>query len=226
MDYGRPFPAGNGRIGGGVLRNETMDDKWPLFEARISDREPTENEARLLEASRRLWPAALTAVKNQVSETSSLAADPKSITTQCWEKALFSTLRTMDKLGAVRISDLDPYLFAIFTYRLNRYLAGERKRQQIIEFVPRSDDLADLEGAKDTAWIEKIEAQIALQEALARTDDWFRVTAWCYCHYFSWEQIGALFGLTKEQARKRFEYGIQKLRKLLRKPPPEQSGPE
>ena len=57
----------------------------------------------------------------------------------------------MDKLGAVRISDLDPYLFAIFTYRLNRYLAGERKRQQIIEFVPRSDDLADLEGAKDTA---------------------------------------------------------------------------
>ena len=132
----------------------------------------------------------------------------------------------MDKLGAVRISDLDPYLFAIFTHRLNRYLAGERKRQQIIEFVPRSDDLADLEGAKDTAWIEKIEAQIALQEALARTDDWFRVTAWCYCHYFSWEQIGALFGLTKEQARKRFEYGIQKLRKLLRKPPPEQSGPE
>ena len=89
MDYGRPFPAGNGRIGGGVLRNETMDDKWPLFEARISDREATENEARLLEASRRLWPAALTAVKNQVSETPSLAADPKSITTQCWEKALF-----------------------------------------------------------------------------------------------------------------------------------------
>jgi DNA-directed RNA polymerase specialized sigma24 family protein len=203
-----------------------MDENWPLFAARISGREPTGNEARLLEASRRLWSAALGAVTSRISETPSLAADPKSITTQCWEEALFSTLRTMDKLEAVNISDLDSYLFAIFTYRLNRYLARERKRQQIIEFVPGSDDLAEVEGAKDTSWIEKIESGIALQEALARTDDWFRVTVWCYCHYFSWEQIGALFGLTKEQARNRFEYGIRKLRKLLRKPPPEQSGPE
>ena len=203
-----------------------MDENWPLFAARISGREPTGNEARLLEASRRLWSAALVAVANRASETPSLAADPKSITTQCWEEALFSTLRTMDKLEAVNISDLDSYLFAIFTYRLNRYLARERKRQQIIEFVPGSDDLAEVEGAKDTSWIEKIESGIALQEALARTDDWFRVTTWCYCHYFSWEQIGALFGLTREQARNRFEYGIRKLRKLLRKPPPEQSRPE
>jgi DNA-directed RNA polymerase specialized sigma24 family protein len=199
-----------------------MDENWPLFAVRISGREPTENEARLLKASRRLWPAALAAATNQVSETPSLDADPKSITTECWEEALFSTLRTMDKPGALDISDLDSYLFAIFTYRLNRYLARERKRQQIIEFVPGIDDLAEVEGAKDTSWIEKIESGIALQEALARTDDWFRVTAWCYCHYFSWQQIGALFGLTKEQARKRFEYGIHKLRKLLRKPPPGQ----
>ena len=203
-----------------------MDENWPLFAARISGREPTENEARLLEASGRLWSAALAAVTKRVSETPSLPADRKSITSQCWEEALFSTLRTMDKLEAVNISDLDSYLFATFTYRLNRHLARERKRQQIIEFVPESDDLAEAGGAKDRSWIEKIESGIALQEALARTDDWFRVTAWCYCHYFSWEQIGGLFGLTKEQARKRFEYATGKLRKLLRKPPPQQSGPE
>jgi DNA-directed RNA polymerase specialized sigma24 family protein len=203
-----------------------MNDNWPLFAARISGREPTEHEARLLEASGRLWPAALAVVTSQVSETPSLVADPKGITIRCWEEALFSTLRTMDKLRAVNISDLDSYLFAIFTYRLNRYLARERKRQQVIEFVPESDGLAAVEGAEDSSWIEEIESGIALQEALARTDDWFRVTAWCYCHYFSWEQIGALFGLTGEQARKRFEYGIRKLRKLLRKPPPERSGPE
>jgi len=203
-----------------------MDENWPLFAARLSGREPTKNEARLLEASRRLWSAALAAVTSRVSETRSLAADPKSITTQCWEEALFSTLRTMDKLGAVNISDLDSYLFAIFTYRLNRYLARERKRQQIIEFVPGSDDLADVERAKDTSWVERIEAGIALQQALARTDDWFRAMAWCYCHEFSWEQIGALFGLTKEQARKRFEYGSRKLRKLLGKPSRGQHEPE
>jgi DNA-directed RNA polymerase specialized sigma24 family protein len=204
---------------GGVLRNEIMDENWPLFAARISGREPTPNETRLLEASRRLWPSALTTVRSQISETPSLAADANSITTRCWEEALFSTLRTMDKLRAVNISDLDSYLFAIFTYRLNRYLAQERKRQQIVEFVPESDDLAEAEGTKDTAWIKNIEAGIALQEALVRSDDWFRAMAWCYCHYFSWEQIGALFGLTKEQARKRFQYGIRKLRKLLREPP-------
>jgi DNA-directed RNA polymerase specialized sigma24 family protein len=204
-----------------------MDENWPLFAARISGREPTEHEARLLEASRRLWSAALAAVTSQISETPNLGADPKSMTTQFWEEALFSALRTMDKLGAVNISDLDSYVFAIFTYRLNRYLARERKAQQIIDFVPGSDDLAEAEAAKDTSWIEKIESGIALQEALARTDDWFRVTAWCYCHYFSWEQIGALFGLTDEQARKRFEYGIRKLRKLLlRKPTAEQPGHE
>jgi RNA polymerase sigma factor (sigma-70 family) len=132
----------------------------------------------------------------------------------------------MDKLGAAKISDLDSYLFAIFSYRLNRYLVQERKRRQIIEFVPGGDDLADLEGAKDTSSVEKIESGIALQEALARTDDSFRAMAWCYCHDFSWEQIGALFGVTKEQARKRFEYGIRKLRKMLRNPPTEGAEPE
>ena len=89
-------------------------------------------------------PLLLAAVTKRVSETPSLPADRKSITSQCWEEALFSTLRTMDKLEAVNISDLDSYLFAIFTYRLNRHLARERKRQQIIEFVPGSDDLAEV----------------------------------------------------------------------------------
>lgn len=203
-----------------------MDENWPLFAARITGRVPTENEARLLEASRRLWPAALAAVTKQMSDLVGLPSDPKSITTECWEEALSSTLRTMDKLGATKISDLDSYLFAIFSYRLNRYLARERKRRQIIEFVPGSNNLADVEGAKDTSWIEKIESGIALQEALARTDESFRAMAWCYCHDFSWKEIGALFGVTKEQARKRFEYGIRKLRKLLQKPSGEQSEPE
>jgi len=203
-----------------------MDENWPLFAARLSGRVPTDNEALLLEASRRLWPAARAASTSRVSETPGLPLDPKSITTECWEDALSSTLGTMDKLGAAKISDLDSYLFAIFSYRLNRYLVQERKRRQIIEFVPGGDDLADLEGAKDTSSVEKIESGIALQEALARTDDSFRAMAWCYCHDFSWEQIGALFGVTKEQARKRFEYGIRKLRKMLRNPPTEGAEPE
>ena len=84
----------------------------------------------------------------------------------------------------------------------------------------------DLEGAKDTSSVEKIESGIALQEALARMDDSFRAMAWCYSHDFSWDQIGTLFGVTKEQARKRFEYGIRKLRKMLRKPPTEGAEPE
>src|SRR5208337_4356087 len=118
------------------------------------------------------------------------------------------------------------YLFAIFSYRLNRYLAQERKRRQIIEFVPGGNDLEDLEGVKDTSSVEKIESGIALQEALSRMDDSFRAMAWCYSHDYSWEQIGTLFGVTKEQARKRFEYGIRKLRKMLRKPPAEGAEPE
>jgi DNA-directed RNA polymerase specialized sigma24 family protein len=203
-----------------------MDENWPLFAARITGRAPTENEARLLEASRRLWPAALAAVGKQVSDQAGLPYDPKSIATLCWEEALSSTLRTMDKLGSAKISDLDSYLFAIFSYRLKRLLAGERKKRQIIEFVPDTDDLSNVEGAKDTSWAEKIESRIALQEALDRTDDWFQAMAWCYSHDFSWKEIGALFGLTKEKARQRFEYGIRKLRKLLQKPSGRHSDPE
>ena len=63
----------------GVLRNEIMDENWPLFAARFSHRTPTENETRLLEASRRLWPAALRAATNEVSETSGLPFDPKTL---------------------------------------------------------------------------------------------------------------------------------------------------
>ena len=201
-----------------------MDENWPLFAARFSGRAPTENETRLLEASRRLWPAALAMAIIRAAEIPGLPSDPKSITTEIWEEALFSSLRTMDKLGATKIIDLDSYLFAIFSYRLNRYLARERKRQEIIDFVSGSNDLNGLNGAKAESSVEKIETGILLQEALARADDWFRATAWCYCHDFSWEEIGLLFGLTSEQARKRFEYRIGKLRKLLRKPPKE--GPQ
>ena len=195
---------------------ETMDENWPLFAARISGRSPTDNEAQLLEASRRLWTAALAMATNRIAEISGLPSDPKSLTTEIWEEALSSTLRTMDKLGATKIIDLDSYLFAIFSYRLNRYLARERKRQEIVSFVAASDDLDRLNGAKDESWVERIESGIRVQEALALADDWFRAMAWCYCHDFSWEQIGLLFGLTSEQARKRFEYGI---RKWFRRPP-------
>jgi len=203
-----------------------MDENWPLFAARLSGRAPTDNEALLLKASRRLWPAALAAATSRVSKTPGLPLDPKSITTECWEDALSSTLGTMDKLGTAKISDLDAYLFAIFSYRLNRYLAQERKRRQIIEFVPGGNDLEDLEGVKDTSSVEKVESGIALQEALSRTDDSFRAMAWCYCHDFSWDQIATIFGGTGEQARKRFEYGIRKLRKMLREPPAKGAEPE
>jgi hypothetical protein len=47
----------------------------------------------------------------------------------------------MDRPAAAKITDLDSYLFAIFPYRLNRYLAQELKRRQIIEFVAGKDEL-------------------------------------------------------------------------------------
>ena len=203
-----------------------MDQNWPLFAARLSGRAPTENEALLLAASRRLWPAALAAVSSQVSQTSGLPLDSKSIATECWEGALTSALGTMNKLGSVKISDLDSYLFGIFSFRLNRYLARERKRQRIVEFVPESDSLAELPGARDESWVKKAESRIALQQALKKTDDSFQVMAWCYSHDFSWDKIGDIFGVTGEQARKRFDYGVQKLRKLLQNPREQTDEPE
>jgi len=192
-----------------------MDENWPLFAARLSGRPPTENEARLLDASRRLWPSALAFATSKVSDAPALAPDARALTTQIWEETLLSVLRTMEKLGTTKISDLDSYLFAIFRNRLNRYLARERKRQRIIEFVPSTAELDALEGSQDPSWVERLESEVLVGEALARMDEPFRVTAWFYCRQYSWDEIGRALGLTKEQARKRFEYGLRKLRKLL-----------
>jgi hypothetical protein len=154
-----------------------MDENCPLFAARLSGRPPTEKEARLLDASRQLWPSALASATSKVSEAPTLAPDTRALTTRIWEETLLSVLRTMEKLGTTKISDLDSYLFAIFRNRLNRYLARERKRQRIIEFVPSTAELDALEGSQDPSWVERLESEILVREALARTDEPFRVTA-------------------------------------------------
>jgi len=199
------------------LGDEIMDENWPLFAATIVGRQPTENEALLLAAARRLWPAALATSLKKVAEISDPRLEPQSIATHYWEEALFSTLRTMRKLGATQILDLDAYLFTIFTYRLNRYLKQERIKRQI-ELAPQITDLTELPGAGNESWVEKLESAIALQQALSKADDSFRAMAWLYCHEFRWDQIGAIFRITGEQARKRFEYGVQKLRRSLENP--------
>jgi len=202
-----------------------MDENWPLFAATVAGRQPTENEALLLAAARRLWPAALRLTINQVTELSDPSLDPQSITTECWEQSLFSTLGTMQKLGAAKILELDAYLFAIFTYRLRRHLQEARKNRQI-ETHPRSEDVVEMPGTKNESWVRKLESNIAMQQALAKCDDTFQAMAWLYCHDFSWDQIGAAFRMSGEQARKRFEYGVQKLRRLLENPPEEGEKPE
>ena len=215
-----------GRQPDGFLWTEIMGENWPLFAARISGRSPTENEARLLEASHRLWPSALASVKSKLSESPALQAEARSLTTEVWEETLSSVLRTMDKLGHARISDLDSYVFAIFTHRLNRHLAKERKRRRIVEFVPGTEELAELKGAQDTSWLKRIESGVLLRQALAGTDEFFRAIAWRRCQGYSWAEIGRVSGLTGEQTRKRFEYGVQKLRKLLRESSGEKGNPE
>ncbi len=192
-----------------------MDENWPLFAARFSGRVPTAHEARLLEASRRLWDTAVAFTKNKLAKISEPESDAQALTPQTWEEALSSVLGTIEKLGETTISDLDAYLFAIFSKRLNRYLARERKRRKIIELVPSLDDLAELDEALDSSWAERLESEILVREALAHMDEVFRATAWWRIQGYSWNEIGRLLRVTKEQARKRFEYGLRKLRKLL-----------
>jgi len=203
-----------------------MDENWPLFAARLSGRAPTEHEARLLDASRRLWDTAVVFTKNKLGETSESETDARALTTQVWEGVLSSVLGTMEKLGAARITDLDAYLFAIFRNRLNRYLAAERKRRRIVESMPSLQDLAELDQALDSSWPTRLDSEILVRQALARMDEVFRATAWWRTQGYSWNEVGRLLGLSKEQARKRFEYGLRKLRKLLGDPSERARGPK
>jgi len=170
---------------------------------------------QLASVARHLWPRIQAhAVREQPQknpdEVIALASD-------VWESALESVGKTVVRSNGrgVPIRDLDAYLFGVFIHRFNRALRKERRRREMFQHFPSTQDLEALRQAHDSKAARKIEQSVQVKEAIQSMDEWTR-KAWIARKYgYSWYEIGSLFGMTDAQAKLKFRYAIAKLREKL-----------
>lgn len=169
----------------------------------------------LLDCARRAWPRVLAYARRQTpvhvspDETDSLAAE-------VWEAVLRSVSKTLGRTKRARrkILDLEAYLVGAFQHRFNRQLKKEKRRQRTIELMPlqQLENLPENEGGP---WGTGLERDLQIQQIVARMDDWTR-QAWAGRQYgYSWREIARLFGMNEQQAKMRFRYAIEKIRKSI-----------
>jgi hypothetical protein len=82
--------------------------------------------------------------------------------------------------GAIR--NLEAFLVGTFQHRLSRAIVREKNLTETIEFLPSSEDLAELKHARDEDWARRIENHGLIKELLRRMDEWTR-TVWMERRY-------------------------------------------
>jgi len=111
--------------------------------------------------------------------------------------------------------DLESYLIGAFHHRLNRKLKQEQKRAETIEAFSSVLDLEQFEAATDAEWVEQLEREIAARQITDRMNPWMKkVWQRRQCDY-SWKAIAAWLGITEQQAKMKFYYGLQKIRQSI-----------
>jgi DNA-directed RNA polymerase specialized sigma24 family protein len=203
---------------------------WALFPAKEGEfsSSPRPDE-ELAAAARGAWPRVLSYAKKEFG-TANLGSDSESIATQVWEQVLRSVAKTRQRNSDHRppISDLQSYLFGAFVHRFNRALLHEQKRQETIELVSSAFDLERIESAQDTTWVEELERAITVREIASRMDKWTRKVWQARELGYSWKEIASWLGVTEQQAKMKFQYGLEKTRgnivRLLKGVTPKKSG--
>jgi len=171
--------------------------------------------SELVVVARRLWPRIQAlAHRDQQEKTSDEAL---ALATDVWEGVLQSVAKTIQRSNREnwRIKNTEAYLVGAFHHRFNRALRKERRRREIIQYLPASPDLEWLRQAHDSKAARDLEQSIQVNEAVRRMDDWTR-KVWAARQYgYSWREIAVHLGLTEPQAKLRFRYAIGRLRARL-----------
>jgi len=169
----------------------------------------------LLAASREAWPHVLAHARRTLagqgpdSENTALAAE-------VWEGLLRSVSRALHRRRDQQpIADLNAYLIGAFHHRFNRVLKRERRRSEIIELVPSTQDLERMDSARDIQWVAELERAITIREIVDQMDDWTRRVWKARQLGYSWKEIAEHLGLNQPQAKMRFRYGLEKTRDRL-----------
>lgn len=203
---------------------------WVLFPTKEGEpRSSAVPDAELVTAAREAWPRVLIQAKKE-SVTGGLGSETESLAKQVWEQVLRSVAKTRQRNSDHRppISDLQSYLFGAFIHRFNRAIQQEHKHAERIELVSSSVDLERIESAQDAGWVEELERTIAIREITDRMDPRTKKIWQARQLGYSWKEISLWLGTTEDQARKKFDYGVEKTRqsivRLLKTSKPKRNG--
>jgi DNA-directed RNA polymerase specialized sigma24 family protein len=195
--------------------------EWVLHQnSEASDSTVPAVDQVLLAAARAAWPRVLAHArlelrsKNSEAETEALAAE-------VWESVLKSVVKALQRKrdNGSQIANLEGYLFASFHHRFNRFLKSEQRRDDAVELVASSVDFDQIASAHDTRWASELETAIAIKEVIRHMDGWTRKIWQARQYGYSWKEISTWLGVTEQQAKMKFRYGLGKTRQsLLGKP--------
>jgi RNA polymerase sigma factor (sigma-70 family) len=139
------------------------------------------------------------------------------LATDVWEAVLRSVAKTMRRSnGKGRpILNLEAYLFGAFHHRFNRALRQERRRREMVEYLPLGRDLERLRHAHDSKAVSDLDRSIQVKQTIENMDEWTRTVWMARQAGYSWKEIAEYLRLTEPQAKLRFRYALGRLRARL-----------
>jgi len=173
-------------------------------------------DEELLAAARQAWPHALAHARRELSDKD-VGSDKTALAAEVWERVLRSVSRTRQRRRdqAPPIADLQSYLMGVFHHRFNRVLKREQKRLETIELVSSTLDLERIESAQDTEWVSELERALTVKQIISHMDEWTRRVWGARQYGYSWKEISGRLGLSEQQAKMRFQRGLEKTRDRL-----------
>jgi len=187
---------------------QPQGNNWVLF---VMDREDRENERELLECAHRVWPIACASGRRQIN-TETAPHEKDRLIHEAWEYVLFAIARAWER-GFFQCTDdldLDAYLMKSFQHRLGRLMKIERMHQRLFTCADHHtlEMLAPASNDAETNLLRRL----LVQEVVAKMDGWTR-EVWGYLRGgSSWAWIADRFGMSKEQAKMRYRYYLNKIR--------------
>jgi DNA-directed RNA polymerase specialized sigma24 family protein len=136
------------------------------------------------------------------------------LATDVWESVLRSVAKTMCRSnGKGRpILNLEAYLFGAFHHRFNRALRRERRRREMVEYLPLGRDLERLRHAHDSKAVSDLDRSIQVKQTIENMDDWTRTVWMARQAGYSWKEIAEYLRLSEPQAKLRFRYALGRIR--------------
>jgi RNA polymerase sigma factor (sigma-70 family) len=189
--------------------------EWVLHpKTEASDNAAHVNEP-LLGAARAAWPRVLAHAKLEL-RTKNSDAEAEALAGEVWESVLKCVAKALQrKQNSEPIADFEGYLFAAFHHRFNRFLKSEQKRNAALELVASAADFDQIANAQDTRWVSQLETAIAVKEVIRHMDGQTRKIWQARQYGYSWREISKWLGITEQQAKMKFRYGLGKTRQSL-----------